>query len=334
MEKRAMTHALEPLVVAYGMGVDSTAMLVGFTRLGIRPDLILFADTGGEKEETYAYRPIMNAFLAAEGYPAITVVRYLPRDFKYWPPYHSLEENCLTNGTLPSLAFGFKSCSQKWKVAPQHKYLQAWRPAIECWAQGGRVKKVIGYDAGPRDMRRRTYADHRTDPRYKYWYPLIEWGWDRKRCMEEIEHSGLPVPPKSSCFFCPAMKPAEVALLPPDKLRRIVVMEARAKPRLTKIQGLWRTGSKGCRGGEKRPGSMTEYIRQAGLLPADEIRRLIAAIPEEIIQHQQSFARGEPIPSWNEFLRPLAHPHLTEGDTRDSGNASTAPPIADGPAKV
>ena len=42
-----------PLVVSYGMGVDSTAMLIGMAQRSIRPDLILFADTGGEKPETY-----------------------------------------------------------------------------------------------------------------------------------------------------------------------------------------------------------------------------------------------------------------------------------------
>jgi hypothetical protein len=34
-----------PLVVAYGLGVDSTAMLVELAQRKIRPDLILFADT-------------------------------------------------------------------------------------------------------------------------------------------------------------------------------------------------------------------------------------------------------------------------------------------------
>jgi 3'-phosphoadenosine 5'-phosphosulfate sulfotransferase (PAPS reductase)/FAD synthetase len=48
-----------PLIVAYGLGVDRTAMLIEFARRSIRPDLILFADTGGEKPETYAYLPIM-----------------------------------------------------------------------------------------------------------------------------------------------------------------------------------------------------------------------------------------------------------------------------------
>ncbi|HKP11689.1 MAG TPA: hypothetical protein VJZ91_06245 [Blastocatellia bacterium] len=39
------------LVVALGLGRDSIAMLVVIYELGIRPDLILFADTGGEKPE-------------------------------------------------------------------------------------------------------------------------------------------------------------------------------------------------------------------------------------------------------------------------------------------
>src|SRR6516162_3721221 len=37
-----------PLVVAYGLGVDSTAMLIELAHRDIRPDLILFADTNGE----------------------------------------------------------------------------------------------------------------------------------------------------------------------------------------------------------------------------------------------------------------------------------------------
>jgi hypothetical protein len=44
-----------PLVVAYGGGVDSTAMLVGFKQRGVRPNLILMADPGSEKDETYQY---------------------------------------------------------------------------------------------------------------------------------------------------------------------------------------------------------------------------------------------------------------------------------------
>ena len=52
-----------PLVVAYGMGVDSTAMLIGMEKRGIRPDIILFADVGGEKPDTYLYAPIFREWL-------------------------------------------------------------------------------------------------------------------------------------------------------------------------------------------------------------------------------------------------------------------------------
>ena len=54
------------LGVAYGLGVDSTAMLVGMVARGIRPDFILFADVGAEKQATYDFLPIMQRYLAAD----------------------------------------------------------------------------------------------------------------------------------------------------------------------------------------------------------------------------------------------------------------------------
>ena len=98
-----------PLVVAYGMGVNSTAMLVEFARRRIRPDLILFADTGGEKPETYQYLDVIQPFLQQVRFPKVIVVRYQPKT----APYHTLEGQCLHTGTLPSLAYGGKSCSMK-----------------------------------------------------------------------------------------------------------------------------------------------------------------------------------------------------------------------------
>lgn len=59
----------QPLVVSYGVGVDSTAMLVAMYRRGIRPDVILFADTSAEKPETYDYLKIIRKWLAKVGFP-------------------------------------------------------------------------------------------------------------------------------------------------------------------------------------------------------------------------------------------------------------------------
>jgi hypothetical protein len=297
---------LPPLVVAYGVGVDSTAMLVGLHQRGQRPDAILFADVGGEKQETYDYLPIINAWLESVGFPTVTVVRYQAQNFKNYPPYVTLEQNCLTNGTLPSEAFGFGSCSQKWKAAPQKKWLQAWAPAVLTWAQGDKVRRAIGFDNSCSDQARRYRAETIVDERFEYWYPLQEWGWDREECKRQIAAAGLPVPAKSSCFFCPNMTPAEVSALPADNLRRIVLIESRAKPRLEKIQGLWRNGVKGVRDPSKaRPGRMTDYIRDKGLLPAEEIASIEAGAPQELLNRAQSFANGMDIQSWDEVFAGL-----------------------------
>lgn len=283
----------EMLAVAYGAGVDSTAMLVGMARRGVRPDRILFADVGSEKDETYPYLDTIAPWLESVGFPRITVVRYVPQRFKNWPPYYTLEENCLTNGTLPSIAFGFSSCSQKWKQAPQHKHLLADPDALAVWAQGRKVKKAIGYDASPRDKGRKekadrlvcTYQDENADF-YEYWYPLQEWQWDRAKCKEEIAAAGLPIPVKSSCFFCLAMKPAEVRELSESKLRRIVLLEARAKPRLTTTEGLWRKSTK------TRPGMMTDFILAEGLLSKAAVEK-IQQVPAALIAFQKAFALGQ-----------------------------------------
>lgn len=296
-------EARAPLVVAYGLGLDSTAMLVGMVNRGIRPDAILFADVGGEKDETYAFLPIMNAYLERNGFPTVVTVRYVAQNFKHYPPYYTLEQNCLTNGTLPSEAFGFGSCSLKWKAAPQKKWLQQWQPAIDCWAAGGKVLRAVGFDDSIGDTKRKCAAESIVDAAFEYWYPLQDWKWDRAECARQVAAAGLPVPEKSSCFFCPNMSKEEVIALPADKLRRIVLMEARAKPRLLKIDGLWRKGVKGKRDpSKKRPGRITDFIIDLKLLPAADVARIENEAPMELIDRAESFANGLEIDGWDEVF--------------------------------
>src|SRR3546814_12024942 len=69
-------------------------------------------------------------------------------------------------------------------------------------------------------------------------YPLREWGWDRAACIARIEAAQLPVPPKSSCFICGAMKRDEFRPLPSCCLRLTSLAEARAAPVLRPVDGL------------------------------------------------------------------------------------------------
>lgn len=282
-------HIDVPVIVAWGAGVDSTAMLIELVERGERIDRVLFADTGAEKPETYRFIPLFRAWLADRGVLS-EIVRYVPRRFKNWPAYLTLTENLVTNGTLPSIAFGRGTCSLKWKVAPQHAWAQSWPPAIAAWGRGEKVVKLIGYDCGPADDRRYAEVRDLDDPLYSHRYPLREWGWSRADCIARIERAGLPVPPKSACFFCTAAKPDEVRSLPRAQLRQIVLIEARAQPRLRTVEGLWRKTVLGRRGAQPRPGSMTAFIRAEGLLDSAEIDAIIATAPRSLTRWQAAVA--------------------------------------------
>lgn len=223
-----------PHVVAFGGGIDSTAMVIGLIERKEPIDLILFADTGGERPETYQHIDSFNAWLRERGCVEVQIVRKMKDGQVY-----TLEEDCLKNECLPSIAYGFKRCSDHFKIRPQHAFMRQWQPAIDVWASGGKVVKYIGYDAG--ETRRKENADRKVDNQYDYKYPLIDWGWEREECIDAIKAAGLPLPPKSACFFCPSSRPAEIVALAeshPDLMDRALHMEKNAK--LTVVQGLGR----------------------------------------------------------------------------------------------
>jgi hypothetical protein len=202
------------LALCFGAGVDSTALLVALRAAGLRPDLITFADTGGEKPPTLAHIDRVNEVLLAWGWPPVTICRKLTLATT---GYNDLYGNCLANETLPSLAFGMKSCSLKYKTDPQDKFIKGARsgpnarPPHPLWLQAQeqqeKIVKLIGYDCGKADMRRSRALAEATDG-FDYVYPLQLIGWSRPDCVSAITRMlGVHmVPIKSACFFCPASK--------------------------------------------------------------------------------------------------------------------------------
>ena len=126
-------------VVGYGGGTDSTAMLVGLWRHHVPVDLILFADPGAEQPHTYAYLDTMSRWLENHGMPAITRVWYTEKNGQRL----TLEQECLRSGTLPSIAYGYKKCSLKHKVAPQEKFCRHYQPCIDAWEKGERSSSSL-----------------------------------------------------------------------------------------------------------------------------------------------------------------------------------------------
>jgi hypothetical protein len=230
-----------PLILAYGGGKDSTALLIGWRDRDIRPDLILFAEVGGrlaredperraEKPETYRFlEQHIRPWLERYGFPELVTV--------YNEGMHgSLEANCLSNEMLPSSAYGMHSCADKYKVVPQNNYVKAWEPALTAWEAGHQVRKAIGYHAGER-RRAKVFEDDK----YRYVYPLIEWGWDKPECERRLLAEFGEIPPKSACFFCGYSKKQEVRWLAqhhPDLFARAVEIERNAAPNQREARGL------------------------------------------------------------------------------------------------
>lgn len=84
--------------------------------------------------------------------------------------------------------------------------------------------------------------------------------------------------------MCCGSQPDEIRDLPAWCLRLIVLIEARAAPRLRTVEGLWRTTTK------KRPGRMTDFIRAEQLLPAGEIDRIAHEAPTALRLFQDAAA--------------------------------------------
>lgn len=231
-------NPLSPIVVSYGGGTNSTALLIAMRYKNIVPNDILFADTQAEMPETYEYIEGFNQWLINHDFPAITTVKqgkFTHR--KTNKQYSSIEEKCLLNHELPSKAYGRSSCAINYKIAPVDKYLKS--KYKEILDQQIKIRRQIGYHAG--EVRRVLKHGIKEDKCFIYEFPLIEWKLDQYNCNVLIQSAGLKVPPKSSCFFCPNRKPLEVLELRekhPDLYQRGCDIENNAH--LKNITGLGR----------------------------------------------------------------------------------------------
>ena len=73
--------ARAPVLVAWGAGVDSTAVILRMLELEEPIDCVLFSDTGGETPLTMTMLAYYSAVFEAHGIP-VHVVRYQPKNFK------------------------------------------------------------------------------------------------------------------------------------------------------------------------------------------------------------------------------------------------------------
>jgi hypothetical protein len=202
------------VVLSYGMGADSTALLLRWIH---EPDtrpcpledlLVITAMTGDEWPATgqlvaghllpllraHRIRWVQLARAGAAQGDGITILddSRAPREVHLGGDY-KLSDEMLAAGTVPQVA-GSRKCSAKAKGWVLDQFLAA-------DMAGQPYLHVMGFEAGETGRARRD-AGYDTAQRTGS-YPLIEWGWDRAACETYIRAVTGVDWPKSACTYCP-----------------------------------------------------------------------------------------------------------------------------------
>lgn len=228
-------------VISYGGGVQSTAMLVlaAQGKLGLDVDAALFANVGDDSEHPATLNYVRNIAAPWAAQHGLTVheLRKTKRD---GTPARGLMSHILDHddpNTLrePIPVRGMngaplsRSCTADWKVKVVGKWLKAHGASAETPATvciGISTDEII------------RASNKRAEPYERPVYPLIDLNLDRSGCQRVIAEAGLPVPPKSSCFFCPFHRPqmwAEMRRDEPELFFTAAKLEATLIERRTRL---------------------------------------------------------------------------------------------------
>lgn len=228
------------VVLSYGLGVDSTALLLRWLEEPTSRDfdladlLVVTSMTGDEWPRTGVLvqehiiprlreAGVHYAQVARGGAKQAAGIVVLddtdaPRHLHIAGAY-KLSDELTVAGTIPQ-AGGNRRCSMKFKGWVIDTYLATHAPQATRHAFGfeaGEASRAercaehmpappgrlaLGFEKGEvgRARRAKTYDT----PFRLAEFPLIEWGWDREECVRYIEKvTGVADWPKSACVYCP-----------------------------------------------------------------------------------------------------------------------------------
>lgn len=186
-------------IFSFGGGVQSVACLVLAAQGKIDFRRFVFANVGDESEhpETLRYlRDIAVPFARDHGIEIIEVQK-TRRDGTKDDIYLGLLRSMRSIDIpvrMPNGAPGRRSCTIDFKIHPVAKYHKK---------IGATVKNpgVLGIGISLDEFQR--MRSKAMIPWQVLEYPLIDLRLNRADCKQIISEAGLPVPPKSSCWFCP-----------------------------------------------------------------------------------------------------------------------------------
>jgi hypothetical protein len=189
---------------SFGGGVQSMSALVLAAERRIDFPLFLMANVGDDSENPGTLRYVeeyARPFAADHGIELVVLDR-VKRDGSVETLWKRLTRDGSRSLPIPvrmsNGAPGTRSCTTDFKIKVIAKELKrrgatAANPA------------TIGIGISVDEIHRAN--NRRVEPHEVIVYPLLDLGLRRTDCARVIREAGLPVPPKSSCFFCPFHRP-------------------------------------------------------------------------------------------------------------------------------
>lgn len=230
-------------VIAYGGGVQSSALTVLAARGDIDFDTSLFCNVGDDSEypDTLSYvREVMTPW-AERQVPGVDVFELRKRWRRgkrkgtdaptLWQRLHNPDSRSVEIPVrmVDTGAPGTRNCTATYKI----KVIDAW---IRDAGANADHPATIAIGISTDEYQRA--GNRKTKPHENVVYPLLDLGLSRVDCMTIISDAGLPVPPKSACFFCPFHRPqhwAEMRRDRPDLFNKSVDLETTLNERRDKL---------------------------------------------------------------------------------------------------
>lgn len=184
---------------SFGGGVQSVAVLALGASGKIQYDSYLFCNVGKDTENPKTLNYFYNVaitFAKQHGLDLIELHRQTNNGETLYQRTLRQERSIKIPMRMKNGAPGHRSCTQDYKRDVVAKHL-------------GKGQHTVGLGISIDEWQRmRTDSGY---PNIVNEYPLIDLRLSRADCLKIIREAGLPIPPKSACWFCPFHKPSEWA---------------------------------------------------------------------------------------------------------------------------
>ena len=222
-------------VISYSGGIQSTALLVLAAQQRAKNAIAVFVNLmSAENPATIRYvEDVAARYCADHGISLVSIDVDAVGDMLNNPTHPKPPFRTTSGG------FSTRQCTNHWKIRPFRRALRAIMRARGVRVRRGAVQVALGISFDELERMSQPNVTY-----YQHVYPLIDLRLTRADCVSVIASAGLPIPPKSACWFCPYTPRArvqEIARAYPEvehELIRLdaIINDARARAALPRLE--------------------------------------------------------------------------------------------------